>query len=351
MIGVKLMKPIASIAVSLVFTASVACAATPAPAPVPPDQVKPALVMLVVVDQLRATLLDRYDDLFTGGFRRLRDQGYSYVNASQAHANTETAVGHATLSTGVYPSRHGIVANAWYEKGDNQWVIVENIDDPTVKIVGFEQGHGYSPVQLKRSGLAEWVTAADRKSIVASVSGKNRGAIQPAAHSRNGYVYWFDPAAGRYVTSTYYRNADPDWVARFNTTTLQAHLADTVWNFLAPASAMPRSNPDTSGIEGNGTSTFFPHRFSVEGNPAAFWSWWVGTPLQDVATLQLARAAVTELKLGSDASPDFLNVSLSATDYVGHGYGPLSREQMDNLLRLDRELGQFFDFLDSTVGK
>jgi predicted AlkP superfamily pyrophosphatase or phosphodiesterase len=307
--------------------------------------------MLVVVDQLRATLLDRYDDLFTGGFRRLRDQGYSYVNASHAHAATETAVGHASLSTGVHPNRHGVIGNVWYENVDQEWKIVENIADSTVSVVGFEGGLRVSPRHLMRSGLAEWISAADSKSIIASVSGKNRGAVQPAAHARNGYVYWFDPAAQRYVTSTYYRKSDPEWITRFNSTTLRAHLADTVWDLRVPPAALARANGDTSAIEGNGVNSFFPHRFSAEGNPQAFWSWWFVTPQQDVATLELAREMVTSLGLGRDASPDFLNVSLSATDYVGHGYGPLSREQLDNLLRLDRELGQFFDFLDSTVGK
>jgi predicted AlkP superfamily pyrophosphatase or phosphodiesterase len=202
-----------------------------------------------------------------------------------------------------------------------------------------------------RPGLAEWVKAADSKSIIASVSGKDRGAAQPGAHSKGGYVYWFDPALGRYVTSTYYRDRDPDWITRFNTTTLQEHLADTVWSLGIPASALGRANQDTIATEGNGTNTYFPHRFAVEGRPGAFWSWWSATPHWDGATLQLARTMVTSLGLGRDASPDFMNVSLSATDYIGHAFGPLSREQLDNLLKLDKQLGQFFDFLDSTVGK
>lgn len=304
--------------------------------------------MLVVVDQLRSDLLTRYDNLFTGGFRRLLDSGYYYVNASHAHAATETAVGHATLSTGVYPNKHGIIGNSWYEKPAGTWVGVSNVGDSTVKIVGHPSGGGVSPVNLKAPGFAEWVKAADSKSIVASVSGKDRGAVQPAAHTRD-YVYWFNPAAGRYVTSTYYRQTDPGWITRFNNSTLQAHRADTVWDLRVPASARARSNPDTSANEYDGKRNYFPHRFS--GNADAFWAWWATTPYEDEATIQLARVMVSELGLGKDASPDFLNVSLSATDYVGHMFGPHSREQLDNLLRLDRQLGEFFAFLDQTVGK
>lgn len=345
------MRPAGTAAISLLLTASFAYAANSPRSARLQAAGRPSLVILVVVDQLRADLLDRYGNLFTGGFRRLRDQGYSYVNASHAHAATETAVGHASLSTGVHPNRHGIIGNSWYEQSGGNWVIVENIADSTVKIVGSPAAPGVSPVHLMRPGFAEWVAAADPKSIVASVSGKNRGAVQSAAHTRGGYVYWLDPTAARYVTSTYYRDSDPDWVTRFNATTLQAHRADTVWDLRIPAAAVGRANRDTIATEGNGTNTFFPHRFSVEGRPDAFWSWWLGTPQQDVATLEMARTMVASLGLGRDAAPDFLNVSVSATDYVGHGYGPLSREQLDNLLRLDRELGEFFSFLDGKVGK
>jgi predicted AlkP superfamily pyrophosphatase or phosphodiesterase len=303
-----------------------------------------------VVDQLRADLLDRYDNLFTGGFRRLRDSGYSYVNASHAHAATETAVGHASLATGTHPNKHGVIGNAWYEVKDDEWVVIPNVADSSVTIVGHPAGTGISPVRLKRSGLAEWIVAADSKSIVASVSGKDRGAVQPAAHTK-GYVYWFDAAAGRFVTSTYYRSSDPEWLTQFNATTLQAHRADTVWDLRAPVAALARANRDTIPTEGNGTNTSFPHRYAEEGNPQNFWPWWAGTPSWDAATLELAETMVTSLGLGKDASPDFFNVSLSATDYIGHGYGPLSREQLDNLLRLDKELGEFFAFLDETVGK
>ncbi len=336
----------------------IACAPTP-PRIAAGNAERPRLVVLVVVDQLRADLLDRYADLFTGGFKRLADEGHAYTNAAHDHAATETAVGHATLATGVYPYRHGIIANQWYEEARNRpgtggtapgYKLVSNVGDSTVKIVGARARPGVSPRYLRRSGFADWLKAASPQSQVASVAGKDRGAVQSAARAR-GYVYWFDSPSRRFVTSTYYRAVNPKWVDNFNAGRLQSHLADSVWTLTIPESLLGRANQDTIATEADGVHTYFPHVFSGEPNSVGFWRWWEATPNVDRATLEFAENMVNQLSLGHDESPDFLNVSLSATDHVGHSYGPLSREQLDNLLRLDRELGQFFDFLDSRVGK
>jgi predicted AlkP superfamily pyrophosphatase or phosphodiesterase len=307
--------------------------------------------MLVVVDQLRADLLTRYSDLYTGGFKRLLENGHVYTNAAHDHGVTVTAAGHATLSTGVYPSRHGVISNLWLEKSGSTWASVENIADSTVQIVGVPNARGASPVHLMRSGFAEWLMSANSRSKVASVSGKDRGAIQPAAHARNAYVYWFDGAFGRFITSSYYRSTDPAWVTAVNSSVVQKYGADSVWRLTAPASALSKADRDTLDYEADGIHTFFPHTFSGEGGTASFWLWWENTPSVDAATLDMAEAMVKNLDLGRDDAPDFLNVSLSVTDRIGHRFGPLSREQLDNLLRLDKELGEFFDFLDATVGK
>lgn len=341
-----------SIRRSLLLIASfitIACATNPVPVADSGPPQKPTLVVMFLVDQLRADILDKYGDLFTGGFRRIRAEGYSYTNATHEHAVTETAVGHASLSTGVYPNRHGIVSNQWYAKREGKWVLLSNVNDPNVKIVGAPNLPGVSPYYLLRTGLADWITAADPKSIIASVSGKDRGAIQMAAHTK-GFVYWFEPTTGRFVTSTWYRPADPDWISSFNNS-LQRYRSDTVWASTVPRSMLSRSNRDTIATEGDGVHTFFPHKFGSESTANAFWQWWSSTPDLDAATIDLAETMVTSLGLGRDNSPDFLNISASATDRVGHAYGPGSREQLDNLLRLDRELGAFFDFLDKTVGK
>jgi predicted AlkP superfamily pyrophosphatase or phosphodiesterase len=347
---------VAALAASTAILAlAAACAPAPAgapaaaPASASADGTRPRLAVLVVVDQFREPYLENYGDLCTGGLRRLLDAGRLYTRATHDHAITETAVGHSTLSTGVYPMHHGIVANEWSERTAKGWVEVSNVGDSTVRIVGLPNARGVSPHHLLRSGLADWVVAANPRSQVASVSAKDRGAVLPAAHAR-GQVYWFDVGAGRFVTSTYYRNRYPAWADDFTAKILSAYARDSVWESRIPSSALGRSSADTAAWEGDGVHTFFPHRFAEEGRPGRFWSWFAGTPMLDAATLDYARTLVTSLGLGKDDAPDFLNVSLSQTDRIGHGYGPRSREQLDNLLRLDRELGEFFAFLDRTVG-
>ena len=309
----------------------------------------PTLVVMVVVDQFREPYLERYGDLFTGGFRRLLDQGRFYTSATHDHALTETAVGHATLSTGVYPMRHGIVANEWAERTRAGWVRISNVGDSTVHIVGYPPLPGVSPHSLMRPGLAEWMNAANPRSQVASVSAKDRGAVLPAAHAR-GQVYWFEPLVGRFVTSTYYRDRYPAWADDFTRRVLPTYARDSVWASRIPKSLLERASADAAPYEGDGVHTAFPHRYVDEGRPGRFWDWFATTPMLDVATLDYAKALVTSLRLGRDEDPDFLNVSLSQTDRVGHAYGPMSREQLDNLLRLDRALGDFFAFLDKSVG-
>lgn len=314
---------------------------------------RPSLVVVVVVDQLRADLLERYDSLYTGGFRRLLDQGRVYTRAVHEHAATETAPGHATLSTGVFPSRHGIVGNEWEERTDGGWRTVYAAEDRGERIVGMPAQEGRSPRGLLRDGLADWLVAADSAAHIVSVSAKDRSAIMLAAGTR-GHVYWFADAGGRFVTSTYYRSAYPEWVERFHDEWLDRVMADSVWESTIPAAAAALTRRDTVPYEGGGTHTFFPHRFSEEAAGATatdFFRWFARTPFLDAATLAFARAAVEALELGSDRATDLLAVNVSQTDRVGHSYGPLSREQLDNLLRLDRGLGEFFSFLDRAVGE
>jgi predicted AlkP superfamily pyrophosphatase or phosphodiesterase len=338
------------LALALAFLTILACARAPEP-PAPAEP--PALIVWITVDQLRGDMVDHYRPMWTGGFRRLLTDGRIYTSATHDHARTVTAPGHASLSTGVHPSRHGIVGNVWYERSGETWVPTSNVGDSTVTTVGASTLPGVSPRNLVASGLADWILTGDSTSQIASVSGKDRGAVLPAAHAK-GHVYWFEPAGGGFVTSTYYRDSYPEWVARFNNDVVTRYMTDTVWSFTAPASSIFLSSPDTAAHEADGTHTYFPHRLSdLTQNPDAntLRAWMERTPLADAATIDFAQAMVTELGLGRDASVDLLAVSVSQTDGIGHEYGPFSREQLDNLYRLDRRLGAFFDFLDRTVGR
>lgn len=325
-----------------------AVGAVPLQASAPPRP--PALVVVISVDQLRADLLQRYDRFFTGGFRRLRDEGAGFT-AMHDHAGSETGPGHATISTGVAPARNGIVANSWYERVGDRWVGVYNVADSLSPIVGLPDEPGRSPRNLLRTGLADWIQARDPRARVVSISGKDRGAILLAGKTR-GDVYWFDQQHGRFVTSRHYTDRVPAWVESFNRGTV-ATLLDSVWTEQSPVAARALARPDTAEYEADGVHVAFPHSFAAEraGVDGVLTRWIGRTPYADRVVFGLARAAVPARELGRDAATDYLGLALSATDYVGHRFGPLSREQLDNLIRLDRELGEFFQFLDRRVGR
>lgn len=311
---------------------------------------KPRLVVMVSVDQLRADLLTRYDSFFDGGFRRLIDEG-AYFDATHDHGDTETGPGHATLSTGVVPARSGIIANDWSERVGDRWVTVYNVQDSTSGILGFVSMPGRSPENLVRTGLADWIAAADPRARVVSIAGKDRSAILMAGKAK-GSVYWYHPPFARFITSRYYASAYPDWVERFNRDSIPV-LLDSVWTETSPLAARMLAGADTAKWEADTLRTFFPHRFREEapGFGNSFANWVDETPYVDNATLALAREAIREEGLGRDGVTDFLAVGLSQTDYVGHRFGPTSREQLDNLLNVDRLLGELFAYLDAEVGR
>lgn len=346
-----------------------ACATGSTPATDPPDLVatrspedsraEPAVRLIVAlpIDQLRPDLLDLYDHLFTGGLRRIRDQGLHHPNGTHDHAATATAVGHTTLGTGVYPTRHGIVGNEWRERVEDQWRTVYAVADSTVSIVGHPSYPGRSPANLYRGGLGDWLLAHSPESRVAAVAGKDRTAI-PMSGTARGDVYWLLVDQGEFVTSTWYRDSYPDWVTRFNRERMPELYGDTVWESTVPPEAAHLTLPDSSTWEGPGGGRFasFPHRATLEATGVdedrLRHNRWRGvTPFGGDAILAFAEEMVRQLELGRRGVTDYLTVGLSQTDWVGHRYGPLSREQLDTLLRLDRGLGRFLAFLDDTVGE
>lgn len=314
------------------------------------------LIVLISVDQLPQYLLERYDTLYSGGLRRLLDRGHSYTRAAHDHAFTVTAPGHATLATGMVPARSGIVYNEWYERAGEEWQYAHSVNDGDEQIVGFPHLGGRSPKKLEVAALPDWLAAADADSRVFTASGKARAAVLMAGRTR-GYVYYFEDDVGRFVTSTYYRDAEPDWVDRFHEDVLSGFFADSTWELAVPQAARRLARADSAEYEYRGTHTAFPHSYVREvdeeevGEPQEFYNWWDHTPELDRATLAFAEAAVNELSLGRRGSVDFLALGLSQLDRIGHRFGPFSLEQLDAILRLDRALGEFFEFLDSTVGE
>lgn len=321
----------------------------------------PALVVLISADQMRGDFLDEtaarnYTQAFERGFRRLLDDGLVFPKATHDHAVTHTAPGHATLATGVFPARSGIVANTWREKASEegeQWIEVYAVADESSPLVGVESGdsEGRSPRNLNRSGLGDWLIAHDSDARAVAISSKDRSAITLAGHA--GQAYWLHPAAGRVVTSTYYARDLPNWVQAFNAEEMPELTADSVWESIVPPHLETLARPDEAPYEGDGVHSTFPHRSSAEADGPGERErreWLLRTPKSDEIVLAFAMRAIEELELGRRGSVDYLAVGFSATDYVGHGYGPFSQEQLSNLIHLDGVLGALFDHLDEVLG-
>lgn len=311
------------------------------------------LIVLLVVDQLTPDLLVRYEPAFSGGFRRLMDRGRSYTNVTHDHAHTETSPGHASISTGTFPSRHGMVSNQWWQDVDGRPTQIQNVlHEDHVEVGDSIMGAG-APERLERTGLADWMETSDPAARILSVSGKDRAAVLLAGKSR-APTFWFSRRQGRFVTSTYYANDLPNWVKDFNGSQLLESLErDSLWESTVPRAFAGLSRPDTAMNEGDGIYSWFPHRPQPgpEARRMGRAEWLEFIPHLDRLTLELAKAGVTSLGLGDDVVPDLLAVSVSQTDRVGHAFGPRSREQLDNLIRLDVLLGDFFGFLDEHVGQ
>jgi predicted AlkP superfamily pyrophosphatase or phosphodiesterase len=305
---------------ALFCTTPLASPATPtAPAP------RPALLVFITVDQMREDYLDRWRSQFTGGLKRLLDGGALFTNGHQDHAITETAPGHASTMSGRFPRSTGITRN------------LAGVNDPGSKLIG-STNLGASPFRFRGTTLTDWLTAADAKTRALSVSYKDRGAILPIGRSKQN-VYWW---GGRsYTTSSWYRDTLPDWVKAFNARHIPADSAGKVWNLLLPAADY--AEPDSVPIESSGRRFTFPYPLSASGDTATLQ--YPGFPFMDDLSAQLALAGVTALDLGKGSETDVLAVSFSATDLIGHRFGPDSREIHDQVVRLDRIIGGFIDSL------
>jgi predicted AlkP superfamily pyrophosphatase or phosphodiesterase len=308
---------------------------------------RPKLVVVLVVDQMRADYLVRFAGLFVGGFRRLTTLGAVFTDAHQDHAATVTAVGHATLSTGMFPSHHGIAGNDWYDR-TTRAKVASTIDAGHPVLTRPELG-GRSPHNLMRTSLGDWLKAGSPRSKVFSIAFKDRSAILMGGQRPDG-AFWYEH--GAFVTSTYYARSLPGWVDAFNASGLiDAHFAEG-WRKLLPEEAYFASSEDNVATENDGRNTTFPHLFD-DGTPDARARYRDGiedTPFGDELAIEFAKTLVSAERLGTDADPDLLWLSCSTSDHVGHLYGPLSQEVQDNYLRLDRNLGDLFDFLDAKVG-
>jgi predicted AlkP superfamily pyrophosphatase or phosphodiesterase len=333
---------ISTLAVALLAS----CAAPPGAAP------RPKLVELLVVDGLpQRQVLDYRDQLAPDGFARFLDRGAWFANAHYGHAFTVTAAGHATMLTGAYPHRTGIIGNDWRDPVTAEPVYCTS--DTSATYIGHATNalDGTSPKNLKAETVGDVLRRADTRSKVIGISGKDRGAILPAGKTGTAYMYM--GATGQFASSTHYMAAHPAWVDTFNAGKPADRYFKTEWKALLPEAAYARSVPDQQkwyGPAGGGLPALYGA--PDDATPGArFYTSLLRGPYVDAMSLDFARAAIAGERLGQGDTPDILSVSLSGHDYVNHAFSAESRLSHDHLLQLDRLLQAFFQDLDARIGK
>jgi predicted AlkP superfamily pyrophosphatase or phosphodiesterase len=331
--------------VVLAALAATGCSFTERAQPAP----TPKLVVVLVVDQMRADYVDRFRSQFSGGLGWLVENGVLFSNAHHDHAVTSTAPGHATIATGAFPSRHGIVGNDYYDRRARR--VTYSFADSTSAILGYPDASGRSPANLLRDGLADWLKAQSPASKVFSVAIKDRSAIALAGKSPDG-AYWFNFSAGDFVTASYYRSDYPDWVEDFNESDRSERFCNVEWTRLLPESSYVQSREDDFPAEKNLLGRTFPHLLTgTDGQPdSRYFDRLPETPFGDELTLEFAVEMMRNEGLGIGGTVDLLFVGLSSADYIGHAFGPYSQEVQDYYLRLDRMLAEFFAQVEEVAG-
>lgn len=321
----------------------VASAAAP---PLLADEPVPRLVLLLTIDQGRGDYLERFGPVLSGGLGRLAKEGVVFTQAHHFHANTVTAAGHASLSTGRHPSRSGMIGNEWFDRESGRQVYC--VEDPAHPVlrppeVDALSAAGRSPRNLLVDGLADWVKRRHEGAKVISIGGKDRSAVIMGARDADA-AYWYDRLNGHWITSRFYMDRYPEWVDDVHRARLVDDSFGTLWTPLDVSDAVL----DGMEVERGG----FAHALGPARTyrDRRFYTGIYDSPFVETLLFDFARRAVREEELGQDAVPDVLALSFASVDTVGHSYGPNSREVVDTVMRLDRELGAFLDFIDEVVG-
>lgn len=311
---------------------------------------RPKVIVGLVVDQMRYDYLYRYYDKYgEGGFKRLMNEGFNCRNHHFDYAITLTGAGHAAIYSGSIPAINGIVGNNWYDPIMGKEVYC--VDDSTVSVVGSTNAAAgrMSPRNMLTSTITDQLRIGTNfKSKTIGVAFKDRGAILPAGHTATG-AYWFDSKTGDWITSTFYATELPQWVRELNARKLPTEYLKRGWQTLLPIGQYTESTSDDQPYErkpSGAQKPVFPYdlagsAFGVVGS----------TPWGNTLTKDMAIAAMKGENMGKGPSTDFLAVSFSTPDYVGHAFGPNSIEEQDIFLRLDVEVAEMLTFLDEWVGK
>ena len=315
---------------------------------------KPKLVVGIVIDQMRYDYIYRFWDKYgNDGFKKLVNEGFFCKNTNYNYVPTYTGPGHAAIYTGTTPAVNGIIANDWFDKLSNRNVYCS--EDNKVVGVGTTAREGKrSPVNMLTSTISdELKISSNLKSKVIGIALKDRGAILPAGHSANA-AYWYDGSSGCFISSTYYMKELPIWVQEFNKKELPKKYLSQPWNTLLPIEQYTESLPDDNKYETiykGETKSVFPHDlpklYPINGGLGMI----RGTPFGNTLTKDFAIETIKKENLGKSGATDFLAISFSTPDYIGHNYGPNSIEQEDDFLRLDKELAELIKVIELQVGK
>lgn len=310
---------------------------------------RPKLVVGIVIDQMRWDFLYRYYERYSkDGFRRLMEQGYNCQNTKLNYVPTFTAPGHASIYTGSVPAFHGIVANNWFDARNNTYRYCT--EDSTVTSVGGGKNGLMSPRNMLATTITDELRLATNfRSRTIGISLKDRGSILPAGHTATA-AYWYDGENGNFIASSFYMHKLPQWLQDFNARNITDSLMKLNWHTLYPLSTYVQSTADDNLYEGNkkySRKPIFPHITAAIKDEDAIRR----APQGNTLTRMMAEACITNEGLGKGEVTDFLALSFSSTDYVGHDYGPNSIEVEDTYLRMDKELALFLSFLDKQIGK
>ncbi len=319
----------------------------------PQNVERPKLVVGIVIDQMRYDYLYRFNQYFgNDGFKRLMDEGTNFTYAHFNYVPTYTAPGHTSIYTGTTPFYHGIIANDWYDKSKEKMIYCVN--DTTERSIGSNDVEGeMSPKNLMATTITDQIKlATSGKSKVISISLKDRAAILPGGHWANA-AYWYDSKTGDFISSSYYTKSLPKWVIDFNNRKLADNYLSNEWKLSKPISDYQISNPDESPYENDVFSegkTSFPHSFS-NVKPQNKYGVLESTPFGNQLLEEFVKAALKNENLGKGNETDFLAISFSSTDFIGHAYGNYSYELEDTYIKLDSQIADLLKALDKQVGK
>ena len=314
---------------------------------------KPKLIVGIVIDQMRYDLLKRFDENFgQGGFNRLAKEGSEFTFAHFNYVPTYTAPGHSSIYTGSTPFYHGIISNNYYNKQTK--TIVSSTYDKNETTVGSDNDKGKnSPRELLATTITDQLKLfTNSRSKVFSIALKARAAILPGGHTADAAI-WYDSKTGHMISSTYYVKKLPDWLSNFNNLNLVKKYMRQTWNLSLPETKYTASTADNVNYEDdvfNEGKTFFPHSF---GNldSTKIYERFQFTPFANDFTTNLALLTIEKENLGADNIPDFLAISYSATDFIGHQFGPNSFEVEDTYIKLDKNIEKILNYLDNKIGK